>query len=92
VGVQTYVPPHPRPLPPGEREKSAIFKLIVWTLETKSLLPLFAERGIPPLWLSFSCRTGGQEGLGEISEEYVFSIMDFLVIETDWLVFFYIPE
>jgi len=25
VGVQTYVPPHPRPLPPGEREKGAIF-------------------------------------------------------------------
>jgi len=74
VGVQTYVPPlspayaeaASRRQAPGEREKSAIFKLIVWTLETKSLLPPFAERGIPPLWLSFSCRTGGQEGLGEI--------------------------
>jgi hypothetical protein len=32
VGVQTDFPPHPHPLPPWEREKSAIFKLIEWTL------------------------------------------------------------
>jgi len=33
MGVQMYVPPHPLPLPPGEKEKGAIFKLIVWTVK-----------------------------------------------------------
>jgi len=68
--VQTYVPPHPRPLPPEERGKGTIFKLIIWTLKTKSLLPSLYPPGQRPSW------AGGKreelplfskEGRGEIS-------------------------
>ena len=45
MGVQTYVPPHPRPLPPGEREKGAIFNLIEKTYYSENLPPAFVPQG-----------------------------------------------
>jgi len=47
VGVQTYVPPHPRPLPLGEREKSAFFLLIEKTCCLENLsLPSSRKAGL----------------------------------------------
>ena len=57
----------------GKRPNRNISQSInVWTRKTKSLLPSLYKREEFPLF--------GKEGLGEIFEEHVFSIMDSLVI------------
>ena len=52
MGVQTYVPPHPRPLPPvvatrnrGEREKGVILDLIEKMYCSENLPPAFVPQG-----------------------------------------------
>jgi hypothetical protein len=56
--------------------------IIVWTRKTKSLLPSLYPPGQRPSWAGGKREEFplfGKEGLGEIFEEHVFSIMDSLV-------------